>query len=391
METNLPPSDTSRLSYLDFLRGIAVLGLLLMNAPLMGIVDVGGYLPISEMSASDSIVRGVNAIFFDGRFRSLFCVLFGIGLYLQFNSYQNKGLDPHSILKTRLKWLFLFGFLHAVLIWFGDILMLYAMSGAVLLSKMNDSAESLIKRGIIWFLIGVVILAVFSIFAITAEPEVIRGSEEYLAGLAVTTSGYFNDWLSNLVVAFAFVLSFPFVSVFYLCGPMMIGIGLFKAGYLKTGFDKPTLIGLFIATIIVAAIDFFLAVYHLDLWLKVANILGSLSGFTMALMIWHFVLISKVHEKSGLLVMAIRRVGEMALTFYIMQSVIVTLLLQVIFPEWLETFSLVNYMLLSFAVMALQLVIALLYKRPDNQGPLEFLWRKLVNRSIIKQTELAQN
>lgn len=390
MNNNLPLSNAPRLSYLDFLRGVAVLGLLLMNAPLMGVVDVGGYLPIPEKSVSDSIVRGVNALFFDGRFRSLFCILFGIGLYLQFNSYKNKGLDPNAGLKTRLKWLFLFGFLHAVFIWFGDILMLYAMSGAVLLSKMDDSAESLIKRGITWFLAGVVILAAITIFTIVAEPPAIRGSEEYLQGLAVTTSGYFSDWLSNLVVALAFVLSFPFVSVFYLCGPMMIGIGLFKAGYLKTGFTKPVLIGLITATIMVAGIDFVLATYYLDLWLKVANILGSISGFTMALVIWHCVVISKVHQSPSLLVAAIRRVGEMALTFYIMQSVIVTLLLQVIFPEWLDTFSLVNYMLLSFAVMAFQLVVAYLYKRSYNQGPLEFLWRKLVNRSLIKQAALAQ-
>lgn len=382
--------SSTRLTYLDFLRGIAVLGLLLMNAPVMGVAEFGMYLPMIPEPWSDSVVRGANALFFDGRFRSLFCLLFGIGLYLQYQSYQNQGLDPKAILKSRMKWLFLFGLIHAVFIWFGDILMLYALSGAVLLNSLDRDADSLIKKGKTWFSIGFVIFLLGTFLAMSAEPLPTRDSESYIQALEVAKSGYFSDWLENTFVALAFVITFPILTMFLFCGSMMIGIGLFKAGTLKTGFEKNTLIKLMIVTVVVSIIDAVLAVFYSEYWRLVAGVLGSLSGFTMALVIWHFVVKSKIHEKTGILVTAIRRVGEMALTFYIMQSVIVTLLLQVFFQHWMDTFSLIDYAMLSVAVMALQLSIAYLYKRSNNQGPLEFVWRKMVNRSVIKQQAIAE-
>lgn len=385
-----PVVPLSRLSSLDFLRGLAVLGLLLMNAPLMGVSEMVGYLPFEPEVASDSLVRALNSLFFDGRFRSLFCLLFGIGLYLQSKSYQNKGLNSYVILKSRMKWLFLFGFIHSVFIWYGDVLMLYAMCGAVILGRLEEDAETLIKKGIIWFVIGFVVLGVVTGLSLMAEPMITRDSESYQQALALTKSGYFSDWQNNLMIAIALILTFPFLSLFHLCGVMLLGIGLFKSGKLTTGFAKSEVYVLLTVTVIVSLIDATLAVFYLNIWSSIANVLGALSGLTMALLIWHVIVISKLHERAGVLVTAIRRVGEMALTFYILQSVIVTVLLQVIFQQWLESFSLLNYMLLSFSVMALQLIIAYLYKRPSRQGPLEFIWRKLVSRTIIRQQKRAE-
>lgn len=382
MQDNL--SLSTRLTYLDFLRGIAVLGLLLMNAPLMGVSEFATYIPIDPNSVSDSVVRGLNALFFDGRFRSLFCLLFGIGVYLQYQSYSRRELNAYVILKTRFKWLFLFGLIHALFIWFGDILMLYAMCGWVLLGQLEQDAKTLIKKGTIWFVLGFVIILVISSLLMMSEPTVTRASPEYIKALAITKSGYFSDWQQNLTLVIAFIITFPVFAMLNFGGVMMIGIGLFKLGKLKTGFDKKELTLLITITVFVSLIDAVFAVYFPDIWAKVANILGSVSGFTMALLIWHLVLVSKVHERTGLVVSAIRKVGEMALSFYIMQSLIVTLLLQVIFQQWLTSFSLINFMALSFAVMLAQLILATLYKRPTNQGPLEFVWRKLVNRKIDK-------
>jgi len=92
-ETTTYPSNP-RLLYLDFLRGIAVLGLLTMNISTMGLFS-----PETVMSAeliSDKWIRALQALLLDGRFRSIFCLLFGIGLYLQFTRYQQLNLQPKA-------------------------------------------------------------------------------------------------------------------------------------------------------------------------------------------------------------------------------------------------------------------------------------------------------
>lgn len=386
-----PQVGKPRLAYLDFIRGIAVLGLLLMNAPYMGVAEFG-YAPFIPDVASDTWVRIANALFFDGRFRSMFCLLFGIGLYLQFQSYQSKGLNAYVVLKTRLWWLLLFGLLHCTLIWPGDILLMYALCGFVLVGQLQRSSEELLRKGVIWFAIGLLLVAAFSVGIKTFEPLTTRDSEAYQQAIAIATQGYFADWEFNLAAAFTYIITFPFLTMFGLCGAMFIGIGLFKSGKLKHGFNRQELIGLSAITLVVSIVDAVLASQYLAIWSLLPNVLATLSGLTMALLFWHLVLMTKVYQWPNKLVQAIKHVGTMAFTFYIFQSTLVTLLLQLVFPSWIETFSLLDYSVLAVCVMVLQLFIACLYKRAFNQGPLEYLWRQLVKRKVqTLQSQVTTN
>lgn len=368
-----------RLTYLDFIRGIAVLGLLVMNLPHMGVAELS-YVPFSPDLASDAIVRTVNSVLFDGRFRSLFCLLFGIGLYLQYQSYERNGLNPYLVLKTRLNWLFVFGFLHGVLVWPGDILMAYALCGRVILNKLLEPSEALIKKGIIWVVTGFVLSVIFAAMTAGLEPEVSRGSEQHLAAIAAMQQHYFAEWHINLTIMLVYIVTFPFLFMLSLGGVMLIGIGLFKSGQLQHGFSSNIVIKLLAFTLVITSLDVYLANVHLSIWLTLQNLFGALSGLTMALLIWHLIIKTKIHDSPMLLTKAFRSVGQMALSFYIFQSVVGTLLLKVWFPDWIINFSLIDYFCLAILLMVVQLVLASLYKPFFKQGPLEYTWRKLVNK-----------
>lgn len=82
---------------MDIIRGVAVLGLMYMNAYFFGLFEFG-YVPLTNPPLSDHIIQCFSLIFIDGRFRSLFCLLFGAGLYIQWQRWQS-----HEKLIKRLK------------------------------------------------------------------------------------------------------------------------------------------------------------------------------------------------------------------------------------------------------------------------------------------------
>ena len=91
---------------MDFIRGVAVLGLVYMNAYAFGIFEYG-YTPLTNPPVSDSIIYTLSSVFVDGRFRTLFSLLFGAGLFIQWQRYKSQ-----VQIKSRLYWLILFGLAH---------------------------------------------------------------------------------------------------------------------------------------------------------------------------------------------------------------------------------------------------------------------------------------
>lgn len=378
-----PPSLSTRIQYLDLLRGIAVLGLLFLNITHMGMFEVG-YVMHDPALLADQVMRVVNAFLFDGRFRSLFCILFAVGLYIQWQNYKTKGLDSKTILKSRLFWLLLFGAIHCVFIWPGDILLLYSLSGLFLLNRLDWSAEKTLKVGKILFSIGMLILIAQWVSGAYFSEPMVRGTDAF--NEAVTQSHVpYLEWVTvSFVIAIAYVVTFPVLSLFYIGGVMLIGLGLYKSGELKHGFTKPTLFKLVLATLIISGVDAFFAVANPTVWQSAMGVLGSLSGLTMALVIWHVAVKTNVATSNAWLIRAIKNVGTMAFTFYILQSVVMTLVFRVFFTELTLSFNLLEYFAVALGFAVIQLVLATLYKAKFKQGPLEYFWRLQVQRKVKK-------
>lgn len=151
-----PLPRAERISNLDTIRGIALLGILLMN-----ILDFG--LPLAyywnpalggHTSPPNLWAWGIQWIFFEGKMRGLFSLMFGasVVLLVQRLERKNAGLLPADVHYRRMLWMLLFGLIHAYLIWYGDILYPYALCGLFLFPMRKLSVRALIIASTLIFL-----------------------------------------------------------------------------------------------------------------------------------------------------------------------------------------------------------------------------------------------
>src|SRR5262245_53109173 len=149
MSTPLAPTEREeRIGMLDTTRGIAVLGILIMNITGFGIPR--SYDDPTNWGGSEGLnleVWRFAALFFEGTMRGLFTLLFGAGalLFLQRHAARNTGLLPADLYFRRTMWLIAFGLVNAyVLLWSGDILYYYGVVGLLLFVFRNVTPRKLV-------------------------------------------------------------------------------------------------------------------------------------------------------------------------------------------------------------------------------------------------------
>ena len=128
-----PTLSTERINSIDIIRGVALLGILLMNITGFGLYKAYDN-PTNSGGATglNLSVWWINSMFFEGTFRGMFSMLFGAGIFLFTSrlSENNRGSAVTDIFFRRLLWLFLFGVIHCyLLLWDGEILYSYAIVG----------------------------------------------------------------------------------------------------------------------------------------------------------------------------------------------------------------------------------------------------------------------
>lgn len=157
-QTITPVSSNDRILYLDILRGIAILFIFLHNIPTFsGTVFYSDEKSLSFVTSSiDHFLEILAFILVDGKFYSIFSILFGIGYVVQYNSAMRSGKSFNPFFRRRMFGLLLIGSAHLFLIWLGDILTLYALLGFVLISFQNFDDKRLLKWAVILLLLPIV-------------------------------------------------------------------------------------------------------------------------------------------------------------------------------------------------------------------------------------------
>jgi len=148
-----PTEREERIGMLDITRGIAVLGILIMNITGFGLPN--SYDDPTNWGGSQGAnlaVWRIAALFFEGTMRGMFTLLFGAGalLFLQRHAARNPGLLPADLFFRRTMWLIAFGLLNAyVLLWSGDILYYYGVVGLLLFVFRNVAPRKLVAASAI--------------------------------------------------------------------------------------------------------------------------------------------------------------------------------------------------------------------------------------------------
>ncbi|PZQ45293.1 MAG: DUF418 domain-containing protein, partial [Phenylobacterium zucineum] len=117
-----------RIVLLDSLRGLGVLGILLCNMPDFAVAPPLSEAVVNWPHGTGPATLGVWAVtqwLFQRKFVTLFAMLFGVSIFLV--GGERSDLERGAILRKRLAWMVVFGLLHGFAIWFGDVLLSYAL------------------------------------------------------------------------------------------------------------------------------------------------------------------------------------------------------------------------------------------------------------------------
>lgn len=153
--------STDRLQSLDTLRGVAVMGILLLNIIAFAMPEAAYFNPraYGGSHGADLAVYLANFVLFDGKMRGLFSFLFGASMLLVIERAQASGRNPARVHFSRMLWLLAFGLAHLWLIWNGDILAQYALVGMIAYAMRDLPVPRLMILGIMLAMLGAALFA----------------------------------------------------------------------------------------------------------------------------------------------------------------------------------------------------------------------------------------
>ncbi|CCN46517.1 conserved hypothetical protein [Vibrio nigripulchritudo MADA3029] len=376
-----------RIQSIDILRGIAILGILFMNVYYHGFFAVG-YVSPALAPLSDTLVDLFNGVFVDGRFRSLFCLLFGVGLAIQYQSYKKKDISPRDAIKPRLKWLMLFGVLHGVFIFGGDVLLLYSVTAWFALKSLNLPQDQLRKKAIRYLVIGAVLnLSWSALILYFSEPPLVQGSAAFMELYNEWFSSYGIQMIIQSAVAMIIVVSSPLWVFWQVAGLMMLGAYLYRNEFFTKGFEQNALIKVIIGAVIFTGLDVVLRLQLAAASTEVSALFASVSAVFVALIYAHIVV--KLVANGSRIINLFAAPGKLAFSLYISQSIVGAIVLRWMFPEFHLTSTQIDYVYIALAYSAIQIVLAHVYLRFFKQGPLEYIWRKAYTRTQQKKQLLT--
>lgn len=131
-ELSAPVTESQRISLIDALRGVALLGILVMNIPGFSMPNYYEEAFSNDPSQFNFWLNAFITVVMEGKMRAMFGMLFGAGVLLFISAKEKSGQPVHGLFYRRMLWLVLFGLIHAHLIlWIGDILYLYGICGMI--------------------------------------------------------------------------------------------------------------------------------------------------------------------------------------------------------------------------------------------------------------------
>jgi uncharacterized protein len=405
-----PVAAGERIDTLDFIRGLAVMGILAANIVAFGQPfdaymypaafktdpgDPGGWLWIAQF------------ILIDGKMRGLFTLLFGAGMYLFMEKAWARGAT-RRLQAWRLAILGAFGLIHFFFIWPGDILFYYAVFGFLTLACIGWSVRTQFAVGLGGYVLGVLFYAVTmslpwlimsgnfgegpdideSRASIVAQMEATLARSE-VPNAAIATGDYgalvahrlTEQWSEPLLNALLFGFeTFPL---------MLLGMALYRMGFFSGGFSRGKMVrwgwaGVIAGGLAHLAIGLVMQADGFSYYGTLAAFVGwsplprlwMVLGLAALLVVW-------APSATGWLGDRVRAAGRAAFTNYLGTSVAMML----VFHGWaLGLFGELNRPQL-YLVVALACAGMLAWSKPwldrYRYGPLEWLWRCLTYGQVF--------
>lgn len=391
-----PVTESQRIDSIDVLRGVAVLGILALNIQSFSMPGSAYMNPTAygNFEGINYLIWYIVYLFGDLKFWSIFSMLFGAGIVIMSERCEATGRGAAWIHYRRMFWLLIFGLLHAHLIWYGDILYTYAMCGLVLYLFRKLPPWGLICLAIIPLLVALTISVGFG--WLLASKKVPEMNEQLIEAWAPTAEQIQNEldiyrgsWLKQMphrsgaaffFETFLFLIAFGWRSA----GLILLGMGLYKWGVFSAKRSKGFYVSLLLIALLIGIPIIAVGVYlnEQNNWsLEYSFYFGPLFNFWGSILValgWVSVvmLVCKSESLKGL-TRPFASAGRMALTCYLLQSIIATL---IFYGHGLGQFGYFERWQLALVVIAIWvfcLVFASIWLRYFRFGPFEWLWRTL--------------
>ena len=401
-ETQIGPvSMTERIEVVDVLRGIAVGGILIGN---MQWFSGYGMMPPAMADAApliDKVTTFLVHFFIEGKFYSIFSFLFGFGFALQIARAAERGDIKATIFKRRLFWLLVIGLLHAYLLWAGDILSIYAVTGFVLLLFRKVSDQGLLKWAFALMAVPVATyILLWLAFVAFAPPEVAVQIEQarvdqWNSALQTVAEGSYAQILTgyNLqsvvgrYMGLIFQMRLPKILAMFLLGYYAYRRGYFQDLSGNRQFIHKVLVyGLILGLIgnfAMAALAGNEGAVPPSL-AGVAGVVGYAFGVP-ALALFFIALIATLWQKDPWqrVLGVLAPVGRMALTNYLMQTVICVTIFYGYGFGLFGKFGATAATLIAFGIFLFQIVLSTVWFKYFAYGPMEWVWRQLTYRQRL--------
>lgn len=356
-----PVEASQRDPFLDTLRGLALFGILAVN--LEWLAGVGMYAALHGSSPSYGLGRAVLAFFLSGKFYTIFSILFGLGLALQYRRFLEAGLDAQRLLRRRLGWLLGIGALHGIFLFEGDILATYALVGLFFLGYLNQTPT-------LWQVARLLLVGYGLYLSITWLTWDTKAWSGLYNNEVLRTGGFWEITQERLFSWLWGTLAGTFIQGVELLGLFLLGF------YLAPRWQTlgPATLWRVVAMGLLVGIPVNLYnAQHPDL-----QPMRGLGGLAFALV--YMALFRLAWPRLGWL-HSLQYAGRMPLSNYLLQSAVMS---TVFYGYGLGLYGQLHplwFPLIAAGFVALQVILSRWWLERFGRGPLEALWRSFTYRA----------
>jgi uncharacterized protein len=380
-------SSVARDPRLDALRGFALLGILWVN---IQSYVYGATNPIGFLAANagflDRLAYFLTAAFVAGKFMPLFGMLFGASFALLYGRLRSSAANPRDIYRRRLVALFVIGMLHGLFLYFGEITHAYAVAGFVLLLYADSDVAATARATVRWWLIAGIWTVLLALPSIVTPPEVTAELvDELNLNVAATVSlGYWEQWPIRAEM-FIWQLQANLLSLPVLIALMLTGILAQRSGWLadlrSPAWTIAARIGALVGVPTGVAYGLW-SVTHAELAANLQMPAALMIVLTASLTLAFLYAAAFLRRAPDSLVRLLAPAGRMALSNYVLQSVVMGAVLSGWGLALGDTLAYAQLSALACMVFVVQLVASRWWLKVFRQGPLEALWRAWTYRGL---------
>jgi uncharacterized protein len=386
-----PVAPEERIRALDMLRGWAMFGVLWSNLN-------DWYGTAAPTTRLDHALSWTQENLLESRFYSLLILLFGIGFGIQLLRANSLATDLRSTYYRRTVTLLVIGIVHGTLIWQGDILTIYSLVAfALIIFRTASTRRILVAAALLWFVGPTLVREAMFLSGLriplvlpTGESAAIYAHGSWVQIERVRVAGYLQ-WLGRWGLG-------AYLSIL---ASFLVGLWTVKSGYLHRVIEEPHLTRRLLAvSLSAAAIGYAMWLWGNPMWPRVQapagaaevfpypyfqlemlrqfvrqffdwDITGSAVAYAcVLLLIWQ-------RPRGARLLRPLAAAGRMALTTYLTQSIVCTLLFYSYGLGWYGSVGFTGMFLITLILFACQMAVSTWWLARFYYGPAEWLWRTL--------------